>query len=147
MPVNLGVWSGNRVDVFCATFRVGLCQSARLSDDYSLEDASGIGDIHVIEHVPTKATHIVAVTQMCLFVGNLRDRGTTAGFAINGDEMLIGNVFDITVSNAQGTTTPAQVGRSYLGCSYNNGDVDVSAHRILISSGTFKALDVVGGGI
>lgn len=155
--VNLNTWSGNRVEVQFNSARVGLCQSARLSDSYALEDASGIGDVHVQEHVPTKATHTVAVTAMCLFVNafitaggsvgglaSLRAPGSTGGYTINGLDALNGNVFDIVVMGNGVAGSPSGALRSYLSCSYDSGDVDVSAHRIIVSSGQFKALDVTG---
>lgn len=147
MPKNLNTWSGNRVDVRCNGVRVGLCQSARLSDSYALEDASGIGDIHVIEHVPTKATHTVAVSQMCIFAGSLRQSGSQGGYTLNGLDALQGNVFDIVVMGNGIAGSPAGQLRSYLSCSYDSGDVDITAHRIIIGSGQFKALDVSGNSL
>jgi hypothetical protein len=141
---NLKVFSGNRVDVVLDGIIVGLCQSARLADNYALEDASGIGDIHVIEHVPTKATHTVAVTNMCLFQQSLRGIGG-AGYTLDGDAALNGMIFDILV-NGKGPGTPGGVLRAYIGCSYDSGDVDVTAHRIVMGSGQFKALNVMGTG-
>jgi hypothetical protein len=137
----VNTWSGNLITVEIGGFLVGCCQSARLADSYALEDASGCGDIHVIEHVPTKATHTVSVTNMCLFTGALRGNGHT----LNGDQALEGLVFDITV-NGVGPLTPGGTQRQYLSCSYDSGDVDITAHRITVASGQFKALDVIGAG-
>ena len=134
---NLKTQSGNRVIVEFGGQAVGLIQSARLSDSYALEDASGIGDIHVIEHVPSKATHSVAVSAMVLFVGSLRAVGAIPE---NGDATLLGLVFDF-VSYSRDT---GQALRKYISCSYDSGDSDISAHRIVMTSGTFKALDVQG---
>jgi hypothetical protein len=142
MPVNLNTWSGNRVQVVLGGATVGLCQSARLADSYALEDASGIGDIHVIEHVPTKATHTVAVTHMCIFNQRMR---AVAGYTINGTAALTGTVVDIIVNGVQ-PGTPGGMQRQYVSCSYDSGDVDITAHRIIIASGQFKALDVIGQG-
>jgi hypothetical protein len=140
---NLKVFSGNRVDVVLDNEVVGLCQSARLADNYALEDASGIGDIHVIEHVPTKAVHTVAVSNMCLFQQSMRGLGG-GGYTVDGTDALRGMVFDIMV---RGKMAPgAGVLRAYLSCSYDSGDVDVTAHRIVMGSGQFKALDVMGTG-
>ena len=140
---NLKVFTGNRVDVVLDNVIVGLCQSARLADNYALEDASGVGDVHVIEHTPTKATHTVAVTNMCLFAQSMRGLGG-AGYTVDGDAALQGLIFDIMVS---GKMAPAVgVLRAYIGCSYDSGDVDVTAHRIIMGSGQFKALNVMGTG-
>jgi hypothetical protein len=141
---NLKVFSGNRVDVVLDNNIVGLCQSARLADNYALEDASGIGDIHVIEHVPTKAVHTVAVSNMCLFTQSLRGIGG-GGYTVDGDAALTGQIFDILV-NGKLAGTPSGTLRAYIGCSYDSGDIDVTAHRITMGSGQFKALNVMGTG-
>lgn len=51
--INLKTRSGNRVVPKIDNKTIGLIQSLRMSDDYSPEPASGIGDIHVAEYVPT----------------------------------------------------------------------------------------------
>jgi hypothetical protein len=143
---NVRVHTGNRLDVVLDGVIVGLCQSARLADSYALEDASGIGDIHVIEHVPTKATHTVAVQNMCLFAQAMRGIGG-AGYTISGDDALRGMIFDILVdAKASGNAGVAGEMRGYIGCSYDSGDVDITAHRITMGSAQFKALDVRGLG-
>jgi hypothetical protein len=143
---NVQVHTGNRIDVVFEGMIVGLCQSARLSDSYALEDASGIGDIHVIEHVPTKATHTVAVTNMCLFAQSLR-QGGGLGYRIDGDDALTGMIFDIIVNaKASGGAGVSGTMRAYIGCSYDSGDCEITAHRIVIASGQFKALNVMGTG-
>jgi hypothetical protein len=134
---NLKVRSGNRLIVQLDGKQVGLLQSVRMSDDYGPEPASGIGDIHVQEYVPTMARHTISVSAMVLNVGSLRE----AGIAVeNGDGALQGLVFDIvTQSKDDGTVL-----RKYVGCSYASGDVDVSKHSIVMNSGTFNCLDVTG---
>lgn len=137
---NLKTLSGNRIKVLFGGVAVGLAQSIRLVDSYALEDASGIGDIHVIEHVPTKANHTVSVTGMTLFTGNLRDQGISA---TNGDQALLGLVLDIVVfSRDTGLAL-----RSAKNCSFDSGTVSVSAHQIVSQEAQFKALDVSGFGI
>lgn len=140
MKTNLKVRSGNRVVVMMDGVAVGLAQSVRASDDYGLEEASGIGDIHVQENVPTKATHRVSVTKMVLNQEDLRARGV---FPENGDQALKGLVFDM-VSMDKDT---GEVLVTYVGCSFNSGDVDTTKHSIIMSSGQFNALDRRGTGI
>jgi hypothetical protein len=143
---NVLTHTGNRLDVVLDNVIVGLCQSARLSDSYALEDASGIGDIHVIEHCPTKAVHSVAVTNMCLFAQSLRGLGG-GGYTIDGNDALRGMVFDLVVNaKASGGIGPSGAMRAYIGCSYDSGDVEINAHRITVASGQLKALDVSGTG-
>lgn len=140
MRTNLKTHSGNRIAIELDGKTVGLMQSCRMNDSYGLEDASGIGDIHVQEHVPSKAVHAMSVSNMALFKGNLRD----AGFAPqNGDDVLAGLVFDVVVYSKD---TGKEL-RAYLSCSYDSGDLEVSAHRIVMQSGQLKALDVRGTGL
>lgn len=137
---NLKVRSGNRVVVKLDGKDVGLIQSVRMSDDYSPEPASGIGDIHVAEYVPTMARHSLSISNMVLFVGAMRDAGLTA---LDGDDVLQGKVFDIVVySKDDGSEL-----RKYMGCSYASGDVEVNKHAILVSNGMFNALNVSGRGL
>lgn len=138
--INLKVRSGNRVVVKLDGKDVGLIQSVRMSDDYSPEPASGIGDIHVAEYVPTMARHSLSISNMVLFVGAMRQQGLTA---LDGDDMLKGKVFDIVVySKDDGSEL-----RKYMGCSYASGDVEVNKHAILMSNGMFNALNVSGEGL
>jgi len=137
---NLRTRSGNRIEVAFDGKRIGLVQSVRMSDDYGPEPASGIGDIHVLEYVPTMARHSLSVSAMVLNRGAMLD----AGIAMeNGDAVLQGIVFDIEVySKDDGSLL-----RKYIGCSYASGDLDVSKHTIIMQSGMFNALDVSGVGV
>lgn len=137
MKTNLKTRSGNRIVVVMDGKQIGLLQSVRANDDYSPEPASGIGDIHVQEYVPTMARHSLSVSAMLLNRGAMLE----AGIAMeNGDAMLQGLVFDFEVySKDDGTLL-----RKYIGCSYASGDLEVSKHAIVMQSGQFNALDVVG---
>jgi hypothetical protein len=137
--VNLKVRSGNRIVVTLDNKKVGLMQSVRANDDYAPEPASGIGDIHVAEHVPTMARHRLSVSSMVLNTGSMRAAGVAA---INGDDVLNGLVFDILI---QDKDTGENL-RKYVGCSYASGTLEVSKHSIVMASGEFNALDVVGEG-
>lgn len=144
MPIqqsqNLKTRSGNRLLVFFGGIQIGLVQSVRMNDDYSPEPASGVGDIHVQEYVPTMARHVLSVSAMILNVGSLRAAGVTAE---NGDAVLQGNVFDIVVvSKDDGTVL-----RKYVSCSYASGDVEVTKHAIIMNAGQFNCLDVQGIGL
>lgn len=137
---NVKTNTANRVVIQFGGVSVGLLQSARLADSYALEDASGIGDIHVVEHVPTKAVHTIAVSNMTLFTGHMRDQGISR---INGDDALRGLVFDIVVLSKD-TGLPVRAAKS---CSFDSGTTSIEAHRIVMQEGQFKALDVAGFGI
>lgn len=137
---NVKVRTGNRVIVTMDGKQVGLIQSISASDDYGLEPASGIGDIHVVEHVPSMARHSVRVSSMILFVGAMRELGIAA---LDGDDVLRGKVFDIVVQSKD----DGSVLRKYIGCSYASGDVEVQKHAIITSNAQFNALNVVGSGL
>lgn len=136
---NIKVKSGNRFVVVMDGHHVGLAQSVDMSDDYGPEPASGVGDIHVQEWVPTMARHTIQCEEMVLYTGNMRAAGISLQ---NGDDALRGMVFDIiVVSKDTGETL-----RKYTGCSYASGSVNVRKHAIVVSNGTFNALDVSGTG-
>ncbi len=137
---NLKTRSGNRIVITYGGVQIGLIQSVRSNDDYGHEGASGIGDIHVQEHVPSMARHSISVSEMVLNTGSMRSAGISME---NGDAVLQGLVFDIsTYSKDDGTLL-----RKYLGCTYTSGDVEISKHAIVVSNAQFLALDVVGTGV
>lgn len=137
MQTNIKTRSANRIYAVLDGKRVGLMQNVRMNDDYGPEPASGIGDIHVQEYVPSMARHTLNVSQMVLYINNLRTLGLSME---NGDAVLQGLVFDFEVYDKD----DGQLLRKYVGCSYASGDVDVSKHQIVMSSAVFNALDVVG---
>lgn len=137
MKTNVKTRSGNRIVVVFDGIQLGLVRSVRANDDYSPEPASGIGDIHVQEYVPTMARHSLSVSQMVLIKGAMLEAGIAAE---NGEAMLQGLVFDLEVySKDDGKPL-----RKYIGVSYASGDLDINAHQIVVANGQFNALDVVG---
>lgn len=134
---NLQTRTGNRIVVLFDGKKVGLLQSVEMSDDYAPEPASGIGDIHVLEHVPTIARHSLNVSAMILNKGSLRKAGISAE---NGDAMLLGRVFDFVQYDKDDSTEL----RRYVGCSYASGSVSVQKHAIVMNSAMFNAIDVTG---
>ena len=137
MRQNLKTRSGNRIVVVFDGKQIGLVQSVRMNDDYSPEPASGIGDIHVQEYVPTMARHSLSVSAMLLNKGAMMEAGIVME---NGEAVLQGLVFDMEVySKDDGTLL-----RKYVGVSYASGDLEVSKHAIVMQSGQFYALDVTG---
>lgn len=137
MKENIKVHSGNRVVIIMDGKQVGLIQNVSANDDYGPEPASGVGDIHAQEYVPTMARHSLNVSTMLLRRGALLE----AGIAVeNGDGALKGLVFDFEIYEKDTGTLL----RKYLGCSYASGSLDISKHAILMQSGMFNALDVTG---
>ncbi|WP_295455301.1 hypothetical protein [uncultured Thiodictyon sp.] len=133
------VQTGNRIEIQFDGKVIGLLQNLRPSDDMGLEPASGVGDIHVSEYVPTMARHHLTASTMVLFSGNLRDAGIATE---NGDSALKGLVFDICVYGKDPKNTGLL--RKYIKCSYASGDVEIAKHAIVGSNVQFMALDVVG---
>ena len=83
--------SGNRIEIQFDGKVVGLLQNLRPNDEYGHEPASGVGDIHVQEYVPSMARHQLTASTMVLFTANLRDLGIAME---NGDEVLKGLGYD-----------------------------------------------------
>lgn len=137
---NLKTRSGNVARVYFDGQQVGLIQTVRMSDDYAPDPASGIGDIHVQEWVPTQARHSLNVSAMILARGSLSQAGAVV--PENGDDILRGLVFDIEVIDRRTN----DVIRKYTGCSYASGDIEVSKHTIVMQSAQFNALDAAGTG-
>lgn len=137
MKQNLKVRSGNRIVVVFDGKQIGMVRSVRASDDYGLEPASGIGDIHVQEYVPGMARHSLSISAMVLIKGAMMASGIVPE---NGDAALQGLVFDLE----QYDKDTGVLIRKYVGCSYSSGDIDISAHQIVVQSGQFMALDVTG---
>lgn len=137
MKQNVKTQSGNRVVVVFDGKQVGLIQSVSMSDDYGPEPASGIGDIHALEHVPTMARHSLSVSNMVLKRNSMLEVGIAME---NGDAVLQGLVFDFEWYDKD---TGALL-RKYVGCSYASGSIDVQKHAIVMQSGQFNALDVTG---
>ena len=137
MKQNLKVRSGNRIVVVFDGKQIGMVRSVRASDDYGLEPASGIGDIHAQEYVPSMARHSLSISAMVLIKGAMMASGIVPE---NGDAALQGLVFDLE----QYDKDTGVLIRKYVGCSYSSGDIDISAHQIMVQSGQFMALDVTG---
>jgi hypothetical protein len=131
--------SSNRIEIQFDGKVVGLLQNIRPNDEYGHEPASGVGDLHVQEYVPSMARHQISAATMVLYADNLRDLGIAME---NGDEVLKGLVFDICIYGKD----PKNNGllRKYMKCSYTGGDIEIQKHAIVASNAQFVALDVVG---
>lgn len=147
------VHTGNRITVEIAGEVVGLVQSIRGSDDYGLEPASGIGDIHVLEYVPSTARHTVSVQGMVLLEQGPLSRHF-GEFAENGSAAMASLVCDIVIYAPDATFNAAggevasyntNILRKYHNCTYASGDIDVTAHKIVVNNAQFNALDVSNG--
>ena len=157
---NVIVRSSNRFTIKIGGIAVGLLQDLRCQDDYSPEPASGIGDIHVKEYVPTMARHTISTSQACMFTASLRQLGISFE---NGDDALRGLVFVIEVhdrvkedtiksgagvGNAAGVEMASEgssgtVLRRYEKCSFASGDIEIRKHAMVINSATINACSAV----
>lgn len=137
MRQNRKVQSGNQIAVVFDGKQIGMVQSVEPNDSYGLEPASGIGDIHVQEHVPTIAMHSLSVSALLLIKGAMMQAGIVPE---NGDAALQGLVFDFEVYSKD----DGRLLRKYVGCSYDSGSMSFTKHAIVVQNGQFKALDVVG---
>lgn len=138
MKENLKVRSANIARVTMDGQEVGMLQNVRVSDDYSPEPASGIGDIHVQEYVPTMARHTISVGKLALRTKSLLKLGLVPK---NGDAALEGMVFDIEIFDKKDGTLI----RKCLNCSFASGDLEIQKHAIMSTNCQFYALDVEGG--
>jgi hypothetical protein len=137
---NLKVRSGNRTVVSIDGQDIGLIQTVSMNDDYGHEPAYGIGDAEPQEHVPGAANYSISVTKMVLLKELMRSSGI---FSENATDALKGRVFEFTTYGKDET----DVLRKYSGCSYVSGSTEVTANRIVTSTGQFKALSVTGLGL
>lgn len=134
---NVKTRSGNRIVITYDGNVIGAMKSVRMNDDYAPEPVSGIGDIHVIEYVPTVARHTLTCQQVVLKKSSMR----LAGIALeNGDAALQGLVFDVEVFDKDDGTLL----KKYMGVSYASGDTEFGANAVVVSSGQFNALDTSG---
>lgn len=139
MKQNRNVRSGNQIVVLFDGKQIGLIQSISMNDDYAPDPASGIGDIHVQEYVPTMARHTLSVSAMLLNKSQLQAAGIVPE---NGDAVLQGLVFDIE----QYDKLTGALLRKYTGVSYASGSIETTKHAIVTTNAQFNALDVSGDG-
>ena len=137
MKQNLQTRSANVARILFDGNEVGLMQNCRFGDDYAPEPASGIGNIHVQEYVPTMARHTITANAMALRAKSLYQLGIIPE---NGDAVLQGLVFDIEIYDTSTNTLM----RKYLSCSYASGDLEIQKHAIIATDCTFYALDAAG---
>lgn len=134
---NIKTRSGNRVVIKYDGKDIGAAQSVSMEDDYAPEPASGIGDIHVFEYVPTIARHTINIEEMVLYKASMRKAGISVE---NGDGALEGLVFDVeSFSKDDGALL-----RKYTGVSFAGGSLEFRKHAIVMARGRFNALDTTG---
>lgn len=140
MKENLKVRSANLARIVIDGDEVGLMQNVNMQDDYGPDGASGIGDIHVQEYVPSMARHTLSCSKMALRKAGLYAKGVVPE---NGEEALKGLVVDIEILDK----SSGEVLRKYLNCTYASGSVEVQKHAIVSYQAQWMALDVAGAGL
>lgn len=136
---NIQHLSANEAKILFDNTETGTLFNVNCQDTYNLEPVSGIGDIHVIEYVPTIAMHSIACETATLIKSTLRSLGIATE---NGDDALLGKIFDIEIFDNNGKSF-----RKYTGCSYDSGSVTINKNTVVVSNASFKALNVTGTGV
>ena len=131
------VMTGNEIRVAIDGVELELVQSIRFTDDYGHEDASGIGDIHVQEHVPTVARHTATMSKLAV----PREVAVELGIITeHGDAAMAGKVFDIEVFEKES----GALIRKVINCTNIGGDIGFTAHRMIMTDAQFRGRDVSG---
>lgn len=128
--------SGNDVNVFIDDQPLDLVQTIRGTEGFGHEPASGIGDIRIREYVPSVARYTVTFSRMVLSAEKLMALGIMPETA---RDAMRGKTFTISVFSKSGPLM-----RKWIDAVYDGGDMNVSAHRIVISDATFLATDAGG---
>lgn len=134
---NLVVRSANKIVAKFDNKVIGLLQDVRFQEDYSPEPASGIGNINVQEYVPTMARYSISSRMMLMNKQSMYSAGIVPQ---DGDAVLQGLVFDIEILDKQTGKTL----RKFTGCSYAQGDIEVTKHQIVTTNATFYCLQPAG---
>jgi hypothetical protein len=124
--------SGNRIILKINGTEIGRAQNVTADSDFGLEDVSGIGDVLVQEHVPTKVTHSITVDKFIINKKTLLELGNVP---VSEDVLLIG-VIDIEILTKDGTLI-----KKYESCTAANYSLRVAAHAIVGENATWRALD------
>ena len=85
------------------------------------------------------AAYSVQIEAMVLEREQLRSVGITT---VDGADTLVGRVFDIVVL---GKDSGEEI-RKFSGCTYDGGDIRITANQVVSTSAQFKALRVSGLG-
>lgn len=135
---NVKVQTGNRIFIRINDKDVGMLQSLRSSDDFGMQETSEIGNINVIEYVPSLARHTVTASVVQLKRESLERLGIASA---RGQDALKGVVFDIVIMDRDAN----RMLKTYKSCSYASGDAEVTKHAVVMRNATFLALDVLEG--
>jgi hypothetical protein len=125
--------SGNQIILKIHGVEVGRAQNVTADTDFGLEDVSGIGDILVQEHVPTKITHTLTVDK---YIINTQSLMEIKDVPVSEDILTLG-VIDIEILTKDGTLI-----KKYESCTTANYSLRVAAHAIVGENATWRALDV-----
>lgn len=128
--------TGNLILLKIQGTEIGRAQNVTADSDFGIEDASGIGDVEVQEHVNTKITHTITVDKFIINKWSLLE----LGFVPVSEDVLNMGVIDIEILTKDGTLV-----KKYESCSCANYSIRVQAHAIVAENATWRALSVSAG--
>jgi len=132
------VYSGNTVMVVINNKPVGLLQDVTADEDFAPEPASGIGDVRVVEYVPTMYRVSLRVASMSLKKDSLFSVGV---FPENVDKYLATNPFTVVVIDK----VTNKIIRQYNNCIFGRGTFSVRKHTIVSHDCTLFSTEAIGG--
>lgn len=149
---NLQSLTGNDVLIYFGTQQVGYMQDFQAQDSNNLQTLGGIGDAHPQENVPSMYSGNITASRAVLrkksLFGLLNDQASGSGAGgTNGatappfgsiDGALQGWVFDIVVKQKG----QSQNLRVYRHCSFDSFSTNITAHNIIVTNFTLRALSV-----
>ena len=118
----MGTSTGNRIVFKIGGKVIGLCQSASISDDPSMQVVDGIGDLEAVEFVPGMLSHRISGDKYFADADTL----TSLGFIPKGVAWLVAPEFTVEViDKVSGLTV-----ESYTGCKFGSHSRRYSKHTI-----------------
>jgi hypothetical protein len=138
MDTNLQVETANQIVLQFDGRPVGLVQNLDCTEEYGIEPATGIGDIHVLEYVPTVARYNLSISVIALRKNSLRSQDI---LPLNGEDVLKGRVFDICIFSKNGG--PALL--TYKSVTIGSAGVQINKNAIIMNNCSGAALRVIRG--
>lgn len=149
---NLQAISGNWVEIYFGTQKIGYLSDFSAQDDFGLQPLGGIGDAHYQEYVPGAYSNTITASRAILrkesIFGLMNAQASGAGGTGSGttatppfgniDGALQGFVFDIVVRQKGQQNTNI---RFYRRCSFASFSLTIQQHTIVMSNVTLHALD------
>lgn len=123
--------TGNRVILKYGGEAIGTVQNCSFTDDFSLQEADGMGDLEVQEHVPGKITHRIDFEKYFVAADTLQKLGMVP----TSDEWMTAPELSIEVID----TVTKQTVESYTGVKFNSHTRRYTKHQITGETGSCVA--------